>query len=230
VISTKDYSIISLTYTLEEHGHNIRELEFQQKIDICDLLQMPTILSQLTSLSFTQSNVIKAKQDTSLNVLKTFRNLCSNLDIRNPKNKEELDVLLFGLKNSLVSLKLGNWATQERQVDDSPFRHCTLLEKISLCGGVSAIDFKAICRLGSLKELIIATKMELIWDEDFEEAFEQQEMISLQNLDLSCCSNFGNRGNGSMERHIMESRRKWFLAELESRRMERLRMERLRME
>jgi hypothetical protein len=35
---------------------------------------------------------------------------------------------------------------------------------------------------------------------------------------------------GSMEKLRMESRRKWFLAQLESRRMERLRMERLRME
>jgi hypothetical protein len=193
VIRAKDCSIMDVTYTLEEHGHNIRELEFQHNIDICHLLQMPTILGQLTSLTFTE-DLIYHKQDWQ-----TFGNLCSNLlhlNIRDLKKKEDLDVLLFSLKDSLVSLKLGNLPNErcgESQIDVSPFIHCTLLERLSLGGGGNAIDFKAIGRLGSLKELSITTAMDLISDEDFEEAFKQQEMMSLQTLDLRYCSTFGKK-------------------------------------
>jgi hypothetical protein len=67
VISTEDCSLIDVIYTLEEHGQNSREL--QQNIDIYDLLQMPTIQDQLTSLSFTKGDFIHDKQD-----MQTFKN------------------------------------------------------------------------------------------------------------------------------------------------------------
>jgi hypothetical protein len=107
-----------------------------------------------------------------------------------------LDALLFSLKDSLVSLKLGKYRHErcgESQADGSPFRHCTLLEKLFLGGGANAIDVKAIGRLGSLKELSISTDMNLISDEEFEETFKQQELISLQMLDLRWCHFFGKK-------------------------------------
>jgi hypothetical protein len=52
--------------------------------------------------------------------------------------------------------------------------------------------------------------------------------IALGKLELEFHIRKKGVKTGSMETLGMESRRKWFLAQLESRRMERLRMERLR--
>lgn len=42
----------------------------------------------------------------------------------------DLEVLLFGLNNSLVSLKLGEFSEKHRgECDRSPFSHCTMLKK-----------------------------------------------------------------------------------------------------
>jgi hypothetical protein len=104
--------IRTLFQTLEKHGHSIRELEFTNvnltgsSVENCPLLEMPTVLGQLNSLTL---HLINERQTPV--VLQTQGNLCSNLrhlDLERCCNicKEELNVLLFKLKDSLISLKL----------------------------------------------------------------------------------------------------------------------------
>jgi hypothetical protein len=79
------------------------------------------------------------------------------------------------------------------ELDHSPFIHCTKLEKLWLKAGPKAKDLKAIGRLGSLQELFICDQKSDILDKDFQDAFEQQQLLSLQRLDIMAYSHFGKR-------------------------------------
>jgi hypothetical protein len=93
---------LALFRTLEEHGHNIREFEFRQgTIKICQLLEMPTVLGRLTSLTLGKNTGRDSQLVSS--VMQTLGSLCSNLrhlDLRQYENlyKDDLEILLFGLR------------------------------------------------------------------------------------------------------------------------------------
>jgi hypothetical protein len=149
--------------------------------------------------------------------MQTLGNLCSNLrhlnfDIDEDSAgeydlyKDDLDVLLFGLKDSLISLKLGYFNYERRDglpVEHSPFVHCTFLQKLWLRRCLNAEDIKAVARLKSLKELGIGDRYpgEDIYDEDFEEAFQQRQLISLEQLELNGFRNFGKKATKALLKH-----------------------------
>jgi hypothetical protein len=183
-----DVDIETLFRALEEHGHNITELEFSyvklqdgSRIN-CHLLEMPTVLGRLTSLRLNVENY-------SL-VLETLGNLCSNLrhldlEYCYPLCKEELNVLLFGLKDSLISLKLPSLRAEQQeeiQFESSPFMHCNILEKLWLYGGLDVKDIMTIGQLVTLKELKFEQPNFGVTGEDYKNAFEQ--LKCLQHLEL----------------------------------------------
>jgi hypothetical protein len=199
-IINEDVHIRTLFQTLEKHGHNIRELEFKNAhLNLtgsyggnCPLLEMPTVLGQLTSLT----PDLRHRRHTPV-VLQTLGNLCSNLrhlDLEqcNTIPEEELNVLLFKLKDSLISLKLyfpdhGYINTRdEHNVECSLFIHCYMLEKLWLKGkGTNKKDIMVIGQIMTLKEL----KLEMpffngIADKDYKKAFEQQQLNCLEHLEL----------------------------------------------
>jgi hypothetical protein len=191
---------LALFRTLEVNGHNIRELEFIHcSIQSCQLLEMPTVLGRLAMLKI-------SNQDNGPDVMQTLGNLCSNIRHLNLSRfgktsvtgnygvyKDDIEVLLCGLKDSLISLALDEFNDERRdklQIRHSPFIHCTKLQKLDLNGGgINAEDIMAIGRLGSLTELIIHHKKNIM-DEDFKEAFEQQQMIGLQHCNMWGNGNF----------------------------------------
>jgi hypothetical protein len=142
--------------------------------------------------------------------MQTLGNLCCNLRHLNleyyyPLCKDDLSALLIGLKDSLVSLKLNNIRDghrEELQLENSPFIHCTLLEELSLMRGANAEDIKAIGRLRRLKKCVIIMRYEdeniNINDKDFKEAFEQRQLISLQEFELRGCQLFGNNASKAL--------------------------------
>jgi hypothetical protein len=220
-----NYTSVALFRSLEEHGHNIRELVFTQSaVKSCQLLQMPTLLGRLELLTLDtrgHDSIMRTPYDEELvinDVMQTLGNLCLNLryldlciseysiHIEYDLYKDDLDVLLFGLKDSLVSLKLGYFNDERRdrlQVMHSPFVHCTLLQKLCLKRCLNAEDIKAVAKLRSLRELVIGDEYpgEDISDEDFEEAFQQQQLISLEQLELSGFQNFGKKATMALFKH-----------------------------
>jgi hypothetical protein len=195
---------MALFGTLEKHGQNIRELHLGYEFTIkrCFLLKMPTVLSQLTSLTLQGvsfgSDYVLGSLIVSV-VLETLANLCSNLrhfelDLPYPIYKDDLDVFLFSLKDSLVSLKLCSFYDGRRVLQ---VIHCTLLEQLWINSCPNAKDMMAIGRLGSLKELTMMKKSS-IKDEDYKNAFEQQKMNSLTKFNISGPSDFGKKATMAM--------------------------------
>jgi hypothetical protein len=88
-------------------------------------------------------------------------------------------------------------------VEHSPFVHCTFLQKLWLRRCLNAEDIKAVARLKSLKELGIGDRYpgEDIYDEDFEEAFQQRQLISLEQLELNGFRNFGKKATMALLKH-----------------------------
>jgi hypothetical protein len=212
---------LALFRTLEEHGHNIREFEFRQgTIKICQLLEMPTVLGRLTSLTLGKNTGRDSQLVSS--VMQTLGSLCSNLrhlDLRQYENlyKDDLEILLFGLRGSLISLKVGDWSCERRDellIGHSPFDNdnCPLLEKLLVYDGGDAEDVKAICRLSNLKELSFVKEKQFrddfdledeedeseITDEDFQEAFDQKQLISLQKFAICGHHKFGSKATASL--------------------------------
>jgi hypothetical protein len=187
----------TLFNTLENNGHNIRELEMEWGfIASGHVLEMRRVLGQLTSLTLLTTDDLKQNSLPDPNATQMLGNLCSNLchlDLfDNPLSKNDLQVLLIGLKDSLISLKL-NCPYDKIQDEPSPFIHCTLLEKLWLTGCChTAKDIKTIGRLGSLKWLKIEMDrgQDNLKDDDYKQAFEQRQLISLQQLELSGDLNF----------------------------------------
>lgn len=207
-----DIGNLELCRTLEEHGHNITELHLDGHFED-HLLEMPTVLDRLTSLTLSGDNSIR-ESDPASDVMHTLAKHCTNLRHLNLEDfcelyfernddihglhRDDLEVLLFGLKASLVSLKLNDFFDVRRdavQIEHSPFIHCNLLEKLWLTHGATAEDMKAIGRLKNLKELNIFKfwPIDPITDEDYEEAFEQKQMNSLQQFDMMGALNFGKK-------------------------------------
>jgi hypothetical protein len=207
--------------TLEEHGHNLRELDLQQDdVDVEKILGMPTVLGQITSLRLCQEYHDGIDTDRIPEVLETLGRLCSNLrhldlqyynmyesivpepgglgpipDGKPGLYRDDIEALLSGLKASLISLKIGDLFKERRdelQVEQSPFIHCTMLEKLKVGYGVDAKDINAISRLGNLKELEIGDKAGQIKDKDYQDAFEQKQLINLRQFVLHTQS-FGTK-------------------------------------
>jgi hypothetical protein len=205
----EDVDIRTLFWTLEEHGHNITELEFfdvklkESSVESCHLLEMPTVFGQLTSLKLAQY-VGRA----STVEMQNLGNLCSNLQHLDlvdysPLCKEELNVLLFGLKDSLISLKLPCISAErqdEFQVESSPFVYCNMLEKLWLNGGLNVKDIMTIGQLVTLKELKFAQLSDGVVDEDYKQTFEQQHLNCLQHLELHGhdVHRFGNKATSAL--------------------------------
>jgi hypothetical protein len=222
---------LALFRTLEEHGHNIKEFEFSQgTIKSDQLLEMPTVMGRLTTITIRSGHFNKFHfgKDTGSDpelvpsMMQTLGSLCSSLrhlDLRQYDNlyKDDLEVLLFGLRGSLVSLKVGDWSGQGRDellIGHSPFKNCTLLEKLMVYDGGDAEDVKAICRLGNLKELAFVKMDEFkddfdfgdeneededgITDKDFQQAFDQKQLINLHTFDLSGHRKFGRRATAAL--------------------------------
>jgi hypothetical protein len=164
---------------------------------------MPTVLGQLTSLSLTTVGLPRQASDPTNKIMHTLGSICSKLchlelfHSLHPDRKyyiDDLEDLLVGLKDRLHSLKLDGFCHKRRdglQVGHSPFIQCSLLKKLYLGRCFSAEDIKAICRLGSLKEFTISYGDDIITDDDFQKAFEQQELISLESFELIGSHNFG---------------------------------------
>jgi hypothetical protein len=194
----EDVDIKTLFRALEEHGHNITELELfnvsllmltDSYVESCHLLEMPTVLGRLTSLKLAQYGNHVATVE-----MQTLGNLCSNLrhlDLEDYSPffcKEELNLLFLRLKDSLISLKL-NIIPDEHQdkikIESSPFIHCRMLEKLWLKGdGSNAKDIMAIGQLVTLKELKFEMPITGIAEEDYQTAFEQQQLNCLHHLEL----------------------------------------------
>jgi hypothetical protein len=214
----EDLEIMELFGILEEHGHNIRELHLAYEFNIkpCFLLKMPTVLNGLTSLTLqgvslcSDDGVGYAAERGSHIVpvlLGILGNLCSNLrhfelNLYYSIYKDDLDDLLFGLKDSLVSLKLSPFCDERRldglPVEHSPFTHCMLLEELWMHSCPNAEDMMAIGRLGSLKELTMMGSSIKIKDEDYKNAFKQQKMNSLKKFKLTGQSEFGKKATMAM--------------------------------
>jgi hypothetical protein len=174
-------------------------------------VEMQTVLGRLVSLTLENQAYNGSDDEIVPNVMRMLGNLCSNLGHLDLKvysstgeygiYKDDLDVLLFGLKNSLVSLSLGYFNDEcrhEVKVEHSPFVHCSLLEKLSLTRGLNAEDIMAIGRLENLKELVIGDRYlgNHITDENFKDAFEQRKLNRLQQLKLTGFKNLGKKATG----------------------------------
>jgi hypothetical protein len=196
---------LALFRTFEEHGHHINKLEFENcRLRNCHFLEMPTVLGRLTSLTLIHHSYAHAGARLERDIAQTLGNNCTklchlSLELYAPLYKDDLEVLLFGLKDSLISLKLSDFSREcrnELQMEHSPFIHCTLVEKLCLMTGADADDLIAIGRLRSLKELKIGILRARLWetnyvtDEDYKKAFEQRQLISLQKFKLSGKNNF----------------------------------------
>jgi hypothetical protein len=134
-------------------------------------------------------------------VMQTLGNMCANLCHLSLESiglfsKKDLEVLLHGLKVSLIDLKLGDF-DHKHLSGHSRFIHCTLLEKLWMKNGAEAEDMLSIGQLQSLKELKIkmlrSSSSFYITDEDYKLAFKQQQLISLQQFMLSGDNNFGKK-------------------------------------
>jgi hypothetical protein len=90
-----------------------------------------------------------------------------------------------------------NWLPDEHrdELDHSPFIHCTRLENLGLNGCIKRKDIKAIGQLGRLKKLTMMTNCDELetTDEDFEVAFEQRQLITLQQFELRGYHKFGRK-------------------------------------
>jgi hypothetical protein len=207
---------MELFQTLEEHGRNIKELDFKEvNIKSGDMLQMPTVLGRLTSVTLAQGNEDYNEGSHHVpGVLQTLGSHCSNLrqldleqySMSDPGDeshslpgfyKEDVEVLLSGVKATLISLKLGFVFDEPRdahQVEHSSFIHCTLLEKLHVAYSMDAKDMMAIGRLRHLKELTIETSDRMDpMDEDYQKAFKQKQLINLQQVKLNGDSSFGKK-------------------------------------
>jgi hypothetical protein len=190
--ANQDIDFLELFRTLEEHGHNITELELKEQkfeaspIQSGQLLAMPTLLGRLTLLTLSGT----LDSHFSHDVMQTLGNLCSNLrhldlDRYLSIYRDDLEILLAGLKDSLVSLKL-NWLhdvrRDENQVDHSPFVHSTMLENLSYIHG-NGDDIKAIGRLGRLEKLSISeSSIQNVSAQDFRDAFQRGNLVNLEVL------------------------------------------------
>jgi hypothetical protein len=204
---------LELFKTIEEHGQNIREIDFGAAfIKINEMLEMPTVLGQITSLRLDQSYYHSAAYLIT-DVIENLGRLCPNLqhldllhyytDITRIINgfldeeeysglrKNDIEILLSGTKESLVSLKLGSFAHgYVDEVEQSPFRHCTKLERLHVRNGINGKDIMAIGRLGSLLEFKMDVEsqepdLDNIADEDYQNAFAQGQLINLQHFETN---------------------------------------------
>jgi hypothetical protein len=206
---------------LEDHGGNIRRLEFDQSfIKSCHLLVMPSVLGRLTSLKVKQTymaNMETTFEDLDMDmhiVMQTLGNQCTNLnylslnfsyhDGREGFYKDDMEILLSGLKTSLVRLNLGLFRDKRHdglQVEASPFIHCTGLKQLSIYSGINALDFRAIGQLSSLTDLKIERYETEITDSNYAEAFEQHKLINLQHFQLENEAEFGKNATIAFFKH-----------------------------
>jgi hypothetical protein len=215
---TEPFSM-GLFQKFEEHGVNIRELDFSiaDYINRDNLLLMPTLLGRLTSLRL--SHCLDRGNGSNFGivpgVLQTLGSHCSSLRHLNLEYyfmyenevayaedlwalfKDDIEALLSATMTSLVSLKIDNLFEKRRdalQDAQSPFVHCPMLEKLYVGRGIDVKDIKAIGQLEHLKVLKIWASTYLdddedyqhvyLEDEDYQNAFEQKQLINLQHFSL----------------------------------------------